>query len=141
MKATVVINAHREGALIVPSIRSILEARNFADARGHDIELILVLDFPDANTRRIVNEFAPQIGCVYEVTFRDLGASRQFGIHQANTEYAFLHDGDDLYSRNWYAKFLDGIEAGEFDPEAVYHTALFVGFGRDRYFRQTMGLG
>ena len=80
MKASAVINAHREGTLLAPTLRSLISAKKYAQIHGHEIEFVLVLDNPDRKTEIVVDHFRQELTSILQVSFRDLGASREFGI-------------------------------------------------------------
>ena len=124
-----VINIHREGLLLAPTMNSLIAARTEAEAGGHRVEFIAVADKIDAETSRVLKEFHPVFDQVHHVTFGDLGASRAFGIKNASADWVFMHDADDLFSSNWYRVFLDLLAKGQVDQNTVYHTDIFARFG------------
>jgi hypothetical protein len=127
--ASAVLNVHREGLLLAPTLNSILAARAEAAAAGARVELLVVADRIDAPTRAVLDRFAGRIDRVVEVDFGDLGASRSHGIAAAAHDWVFMHDGDDLFSSNWYTSFFAALAAGRIDPRTVYHTEIFARFG------------
>ncbi|MEL6235137.1 MAG: glycosyltransferase family A protein [Pseudomonadota bacterium] len=127
--ATAVINVHREGPLLPATLRSILDARAVARAAGHEVEILVVADRCDDRTRAVLDLYADQIDRCIEVSHGDLGAARRQGIEAACHDWVFLHDGDDLYSSNWYLAFFEAFDAGRISPRTVYHTEIFARFG------------
>lgn len=127
--ASAVVNVHREGPLLPATLRSILLARERAAAAGHALELLVVADRPDEATRAVLDRFGDRIDRRIEVDCGDLGAARQHGIGAAAHDWVFMHDGDDLYSSNWYLAFFEALAAGRISPRTVYHVEIFARFG------------
>jgi len=136
LKASAIINIHREGALLVPTLRSLTLAKKRATEAGYALEVVVIADNANAETLAIAEGFDELIDRIIPVTFADLGASREFGIAAAAHDWVFLHDGDDLFSSNWYLKFFEMAKRGEIDERTVYHTALFSRFGNEQNIRQ-----
>ncbi|GIX13766.1 MAG: hypothetical protein KatS3mg118_1725 [Paracoccaceae bacterium] len=128
-RATAVVNLHREGPLLPATLRSLLLARETAAAQGHQVEILAVADRPDAPTLAALERFRGDIDRVLHVDHGDLGAARAEGIAAASHDWVFLHDGDDLYSSNWYLVFFEALAAGRIDPRTVWHTEIFARFG------------
>jgi hypothetical protein len=124
---------------LVPTLQSISLARAAAATKGIEVDIVVVLDRPDNLTTNLIRSYSSDFHAVHEVAYGDLGKSREFGIASTRTEHVFLHDGDDLFSENWYWSFAVNLARGNFDPRAVYHTDLFIGFGEQRFFRQMIG--
>lgn len=127
--ATAVLNVSREGRLLGPTLLSLSAARARAAAAGHRVELLVVADSADAPTRAVLSAHAGAIDRVLAVDHGDLGAARAAGIAAAAHDWVFLHDGDDLFSSNWYSAFFEAAAAGEVDPGTVLHTEIFARFG------------
>ena len=136
LHASAIINIHREGALLVPTLRSLDLAKRRAVEAGYQLEVIIIADNADAETVKIAEGFGDLIDRIIPATFGDLGASREFGIAEAAHDWVFLHDGDDLFSSNWYLQFFEMAARGEIDERTVYHTALFARFGNEQNIRQ-----
>ncbi|WP_170317606.1 glycosyltransferase family 2 protein [Paroceanicella profunda] len=128
-RATAVLNLHREGLLLAPTLRSIAIAKDLAREEGGEIEVLAVIDRPDALTLSVLERYPGVVDRVEEVDLGDLGAARAWGIRRASHDWVFLHDGDDLFSSNWYRAFFRQLRAGNIDPRAVYHTHVFARFG------------
>ena len=136
IEASAIINIHGEGALLVPTLRSLALAKKRAVEAGYTLEVLVVADNANAETVAIAEGFGELIDRIIPVTFADLGASREFGIAAAAHDWVFLHDGDDLFSSNWYLQFFEMAKRGEIDARTVYHTALFSRFGNEQNIRQ-----
>ncbi|HIP23775.1 MAG TPA: glycosyltransferase, partial [Rhodobacteraceae bacterium] len=136
LEASAIINIHREGALLVPTLRSLALAKKRAVEAGFTLEVVVVADNANEETLKIAEGFDELIDRIIPATFGDLGASREFGIAEAAHDWVFLHDGDDLFSSNWYLQFFEMAKRGEIDARTVYHTALFSRFGNEQNIRQ-----
>lgn len=135
-QASAIVNIHREGALLAPTLNSLRLAKLNAIAKGHEIELLIIADNADAETVNIAEQYLDVIDRIIPTTHGDLGASREYGIAQAKFDWVFMHDGDDLFSSNWFTKFFDMQQNGEIDERVIYHTALFARFGVEVDIRQ-----
>lgn len=122
--------------MLVPTLRSLALAKKRAVTAGFTLEVLVVADNANAETLAIAESFDELIDRIIPATFGDLGASREFGIAQAAHDWVFLHDGDDLFSSNWYLQFFEMAKRGEIDARTVYHTALFSRFGNEQNIRQ-----
>ena len=108
---SVVITAHREGLLLLPTIQSAVESANSAiEKHNISVEYIMFLDRPDKETRAIAEQLPAR---VFEGDFGDPGATRLAAISKAETEYVALLDGDDLWSENWLTEALFALENTE----------------------------
>jgi glycosyltransferase involved in cell wall biosynthesis len=116
-------------------MRSLAAAKALASENGAEVEFLVVADRIDQATMDVVNRFAPIIDRVEKVEFGDLGAARQYGIDHATADWVFMHDGDDLFSTNWYSSFASLRAQGAIDASTIYHTNLFLGFEREIFFR------
>ena len=120
----------------MPTLRSLALAKKRAVEAGYTLEVLVVADNANEETLKIAESFDKLIDRIVPATFGDLGASREFGIGEAAHDWVFLHDGDDLFSSNWYLQFFEMAKRGEIDERTVYHTALFSRFGNEQNIRQ-----
>ena len=129
---SVVVNAHGEGRLLRPTLRSIAAAISEVTAAQFSCELIIMLDTPTALTVReaqrwIESDRAPVPVRVVEVSNGDAGASRNSGAEQARGRYVAFCDGDDLVSTNY---LVEGLRALQDSPQRIIvHPASVVSFG------------
>lgn len=99
-QVSVIINAHREGCLARPSIKSVLQAKDCADLAGIDCKILAILDSSDDDTVAEFLEFEDRID-IYCVNFSDAAASRNFGIDLCDSKYIAFTDADDLWKSDW----------------------------------------
>jgi glycosyltransferase involved in cell wall biosynthesis len=134
LNITALVTLHREGCLAHPTLRSLHHCAEFARSRGYSSELLLVLDSPDAETRRVAHAFAAKHSHVVlcEVEVRDLSLARNAGVQAAHGEWLGTHDGDDLYSTNWLADCAARSE-GE-SRSIILHPELTVVFGQTNWY-------
>ncbi|MCF6304269.1 MAG: glycosyltransferase [Rhodobacteraceae bacterium] len=134
--ATAIVNIHKEGLLLAPTLNSLRLAKQNAVVAGYEIELLIIADNADQLTVGIAEQYLDVIDRIIPVEFADLGASREYGITQAKNDWVFLHDGDDLFSSNWFTRFFEMQANGEIDDRTIYHTSLFARFGVETDIRQ-----
>jgi len=136
--ASVIVNGHREGDLLARTLRSALAAKAYAKSLGFKININLVLDNPDKQTQKVAEQFTKHLAAVYEVAYRNLGDSRQYGVKHAKDDWMFFLDGDDLVSENWFGDAILHVNADRNRKKTVYHTELFVGFDAEIFYRRAM---
>lgn len=109
---SVIITGHAEGILIHRTLRSVRRAlTELSGTYSH--EIILHLDNPTPESKGYVKRHVKKTLSgvrVYENSFGDLGASRNFAIQQASGKYIATIDADDLMSKNWLRHALDYLE-------------------------------
>lgn len=124
-----VVNAHREGLLVGPTLRSVDLAVTNARQSGIRVEVICVLDKPDDLTRNIFSDWAAKRSdaALVEVDFGDLGLARNSGVTVARGEWIAFVDADDLWGSNWLS---EAFRAAEAEPRpTVWHPEASLYFG------------
>ena len=134
----VVINGHREGVLLHSSLAALQHAAAYAAARGIVVDIHLVLDRPDEETRAVATAFQGALASLSEVDFGNLGDARKAGLCMARNDWISFLDGDDLTSQNWLYDAYVAANACARPFDTVFHTELFVGFGSEVFFRRAM---
>lgn len=124
---SVVITAHQERLLVVPTLRSVAEAAAMADV---DSELVIVLDNADAQTEALVDEFSRStVWTDVRITRHshgDSGSARNSGVQASRGRYIAIIDGDDLVSANYFKVALEVLDSS---PDVIVHPELIVSFG------------
>ena len=130
---TIIVTLHNEGRLAHLTLLSIQHCVQKTLSAGYHSQIILVLDCPTRETRRVASEYVgatPDVAAI-EVQHADLGLSRNSGVHASSGEYIAICDGDDYYSHNWFASAL-GIQRMAPDSEnkrLILHPEYVVSFG------------
>ncbi|MBX2881885.1 MAG: glycosyltransferase family 2 protein [Granulosicoccus sp.] len=124
-----VLNGHREGHLIYPTIRSVKRAIEYARSSGLKTEFLAILDRPDTDTRSIVERELKGYGKVHVVDEGDLGLARNIGARRCQGEYIAFVDGDDLWSQTWLVDAF--LLCSSRADETVIHPEYNVYFGFD----------
>lgn len=138
---SVVLNMHREALFLRPTLSSLDACAIEAQKDGLKVELVAVFDRADEATLAIFHSTPLHGFCAVktlEIDVGSLGLARNAGIQEAEGEFIWTCDGDDLVSRNSIvelvktarnhpspkiAVFLDYLAAfGE-----RYHVARYVG--------------
>lgn len=129
---SVSVNAHAEGRLLRPTLRSISAALDRVADAGVTSELLIVLDTATEDTVREARSWLEPGRSrvpvrVIEVAHGDAGASRNAGAAAARGDFVAFCDGDDLVSSNY---LLDGVRAlQEATSPLIVHPATVVSFG------------
>jgi glycosyltransferase involved in cell wall biosynthesis len=123
---TAILNAHREGLLLGPSLSSFLRAIAEASADGLTVEGIVVLDRPDATTKAQAAAAPAEIR-VIETDLGDPGLARNAGVQAAVGDYVAYLDGDDLWSSNWLRN-ANAFCAAQTAP-VIAHSQIDIVFG------------
>jgi len=110
---SVVITAHSEGILAHRTLASVRHAlAQFPNTQA--TEIILHIDNPTPETIEYVrgHEHSTLKGVrVFENSFGDLGASRNYAVQQAKGKYVATIDADDLMSENWLHAAVQYLES------------------------------
>lgn len=133
-QVTCILNLHREGEIVIPTLRSIERMIDYAQHQGLKCELVIILDNSDSTTRRIVTKAQSDIltgisTSLIEVENGDLGMSRRDGVKSSNGQYIAFLDGDDLYSKNWISEAYFKSQNELNSESTVYHPQLNLYFG------------
>lgn len=97
--ATVIF--HREREFAVPALASLSDLVNVARGGGLAVETQAILDRADDLTRHYLAVRGGLIDKVNEVSFGDLGLSRNAGTSLAHGRFLSFLDGDDLWGEDW----------------------------------------
>ena len=126
---TCVLNGHREGALIYPTIRSAKRTIAHTRAAGVATEFLVVLDRADQQTSSIVERELNGFGRVLHVDHGDLGHARNRGVAHSRGDYIGFLDGDDLWCREW---IIDAYElCSKHEKDVIVHPEYNIYFGDD----------
>ncbi|WP_295447163.1 glycosyltransferase family A protein [uncultured Thiodictyon sp.] len=124
---SVVVNAHHEGLIAVPSIRSLALAASYAARRGVRVETIALLDCSNDLTADVFATHADHRCEIVRVDIDDLGLCRNHGAQLARGDYVAFLDADDLWSENW---LMEAFLAAEGDDRmVVWHPEANLYFG------------
>jgi hypothetical protein len=126
---SVVATFHREGAVAVPTLKSIGLCRDAAQAAGLRVEVIATLDRADRETRETVQAWhrTSNDTRVLELDFGDLGLARNAGFAVAAGTYGSTMDGDDLLSPGWLVRAYKAARLHS--SRAVVHPEYVIEFG------------
>jgi hypothetical protein len=126
---TVTLVLHREGTLALPALASLADMVKTARAAARAVESQVLLDRADATTRHIVAMRESQLDKVEEVSFGDLGLTRNAGARLACGRFLSFLDGDDLWGDEWLrAAFAAAADLHGPRP-AVWHPQYLYVFG------------
>ncbi|WP_336760775.1 glycosyltransferase [Asaia sp. VD9] len=131
---SVVLNVHREGDLIYPTLRSLEAAAENASANGIVCELIIVADNIDNISEKIIKEYTfvsfEKISYL-QVDLRSLGLSRNAGVKEACGKYIATADADDLVSSNYLTALYNKISTNS--ESSIVFPEYYQAFG-DRHY-------
>lgn len=100
---SVVLNMHREALYLRPTLISLDACASEAQKDGLLVELVAVFDRADEATREVFHSTPLHGFCAVktlEIDVGSLGLARNAGIQEAEGEFIWTSDGDDLVSRN-----------------------------------------
>ena len=108
---SVVVTAHREGTLLLPTFQSArVSAEALAKRSEVPVEFVISLDRPDAETQAVA---ASLPGRLTTCDAGDPGANRLHAVAAARHDFIAFLDGDDLWSSNWLCKAWDLMQVIE----------------------------
>ncbi len=127
---------HREGAFALAALASLGDLVSVARAAGLTVETQAILDCADELTRHIVDVRGAWLDTVEEVSFGDLGLSRNAGTRLAHGRFLAFLDGDDLWGEQWLRAAFEVATAPAAPPTAIWHPENLYYFSEsdfDRY--------
>ncbi|MEG2578753.1 MAG: glycosyltransferase family A protein [Glutamicibacter sp.] len=126
---SVIVTFHGEGILAHTSLRSYALSRNAARAQGVEVQLVLVLDRADPQTRAFVVGHPDLDGSetVVETQVGDLALARNAGVMASRADYICTLDGDDLITTGYFLMHLK--EAARLEGPFVLHPEMVLSFG------------
>lgn len=131
MDITVILNAHREGLLAHPSCSSIEIAKRAAEEAGISVEVLVLLDRPDADTTDFFSHRAQSDWKLYRVDLGDPGLARNEGVRNSSGRWVAFLDADDLFAKSW---LLAAYNAAASDKRlVVWHPEISIYFGQDQH--------
>lgn len=137
---SVVVNAHREGLLLLPSLRSAATCIEHAEKLGLRCELVVALDRPDDATLEMAAHAETLTKSVLNLRldFGDLGESRNSAVNHCRGKYVAFLDGDDLFCSNWLT---DAFAFSESDERLlVLHPDFSLYFGITPHVYKHVGM-
>ena len=132
---SVVVVFHQERELCVPALYSLRSLVVSATAKGLAVESILILDAPDRETRSLVHSTAGRSTTIEEVSFGDLGLTRNHAAGLANGQYLTFLDGDDLWGADWLYRAYDAATAVGESLNAIWHPQVMYLFDESDFDR------
>ena len=127
MDITAVMTVHREGRLLVPSLRSFQAAIAAARAASLTVEAYIIADRSDAKTLALIASLNTGIEVV-ETDWGDLGQARNTAVKLALCRYVAFLDADDLWGTDWLVEAWTQRPA---DDNFVAHPQWWVAFSTD----------
>lgn len=138
---SIVLNLHREGLYLRPTLRSLEACAVEAQKAGLAAELVAVFDRADESTLGVFHT-TPMQGFVAikttEIDVGSLGLARNAGIDLAEGEFIWTSDGDDLVSRNSIVELVKTARNHPSSKVAVFLDYL-VAFGEQYHVVRYVG--
>ncbi|WP_186308969.1 glycosyltransferase family 2 protein [Stenotrophomonas rhizophila] len=124
-----IVTFHGEGILAHTTLRSYTLSRAVARREGVDVQLVLVLDRADPQTRAFVVTHPDLDGTetILETDVGDPALARNAGVAVCVADYVCTLDGDDLISTGYFLMHLK--EAANMEGRFVLHPEMVLSFG------------
>jgi glycosyltransferase involved in cell wall biosynthesis len=136
---SVIMNIHREGVLLNATLNSLERMLSYSTEFNLKLELLLVLDDSDDQTKEIISKFVQYADVdismvIIDVTHKNLSLARNSGASAASGDFLCFLDADDLYSKNW---LINAYKiAKKHGNKTIVHPEVNIYFGADkRVFR------
>lgn len=124
---TAILNIHNEGFLAENSLKSLIRAKESAEAFGLSVEVLIAADNVDDTTQKFLDIASVLASKVVKVTLGDLGLARNAAVEASSGRFIAFLDGDDLWSENWLVK---AYQLAINDPQqTVWHPESNLFFG------------
>jgi hypothetical protein len=136
---TVTAVFHKEGPLALPALDSMKDLVSTAQASGLIVEARAILDRVDDQTRSLVAARGTWLDDVEEVSFGDLGLSRNAGVRAAQGDFLAFLDGDDLWGAEWLRLAYNAAVADTKAREAIWHPEFLYYFTEGDFDRHSTG--
>lgn len=128
---TAILTAHAEGPLAGPSFRNLLDTVAVAREAGLSVDLLVVLDDPDPETREMFTEADAHGVRVESTSYADHGLVRNHAAEMVSSHYIAFLDGDDLWGENW---LVEAHRVCQTDPgRVIAHPEVNWFFGEGGY--------
>lgn len=128
---------HHEGPLAVPALASMRDMVAAARAAGLRIQAQAVLDRPNELTREVVARCGDWLDAVHEVSFGDLGLSRNAGLETSVGEFCAFLDGDDLWGADWLTAAHAVATAPNAPADGIWHPQWIYYFDESDFDRHS----
>jgi hypothetical protein len=132
---TVTVVFHCEGAFALAALASLGDLVRIARAAGLGVETQAILDCPDELTKHIVDVRGAWLDTVKDVSFGDLGLSRNAGTQLAHGKFLAFLDGDDLWGEQWLRTAFATATAPSAPPVAIWHPENLYYFSENDFER------
>jgi hypothetical protein len=126
---TLVVTFHREGLLASWTLQGLQLARQHAEEQGLGVQIVALLDRPDADTLEIVRQHAVWRApdWLLQVDAGDPGTTRNVGVLFAQGQTIGVIDGDDFCSPSWIVRA--HALAQQYGASVVVHPEYIISFG------------
>ena len=131
--ATVIF--HSEGLYAIPALASLGDLVQVARAAGVAVETQIILDRPDELTSHIVAVRGQGIDMVKQVSFGDLGLSRNAGTELAHGRFLSFLDGDDLWGERWLLAAFAAASGSAAPHQVIWHPQYLYVFSEPEFDR------